>query len=157
MQTAPRAESAPLRSRIRLLGRILGDTIAEAEGGPVLQRVESIRRLAKAARHADPNGHRELFETLQRLDDVALLPVARSFSHFLNLVNIIEQHEGNREAGDPFREGLPEIDACLDALLAAGHERGALEQAVRALDIDLVLTPHPTEITRRTLIDKHVQ
>ena len=148
---------SPLRERIRLLGRILGDTIAEAEGAAVLERVESIRRLAKSARHADAHGHRELFATLQRLDDAELLPVARSFSHFLNLVNIIEQHEGNRAWLDPFREGLPEIDACIDALLAAGHDRAGIEEALKTLDIELVLTPHPTEITRRTLIDKHAQ
>jgi phosphoenolpyruvate carboxylase len=154
---ASMAPAAPLQERIRLLGRILGETIAEAEGPVVLDRVESIRRLAKSARRGEARDHRELFLTLQQLDEHELLPVARSFSHFLNLVNIIEQHEGNQVQRDPLCDWLPELGECLATLRAAGHDRAALERALAALDIELVLTPHPTEITRRTLIDKHSQ
>ncbi len=157
MTSNPDDAPSLLRERIRLLGRLLGETIAAAEGPAVLERVETIRRLAKAARHASEASHRDLFARLQALQERDLLPVARSFSHFLNLVNIIEQHEGNRRRLDPHCDSLPELDRAITVLGERGVPREQLAATLAGLDIELVLTPHPTEITRRTLIDKHRQ
>jgi phosphoenolpyruvate carboxylase len=88
------------------------------------------------------------------------LPVARAFSHFLNLANIAEQHHRIRRRRDYQRDSSagPQRGSCDDAfarLLASGIDPAELYDAVTRLDIELVLTAHPTEIARRTIVQKH--
>lgn len=150
---------APLRDDVRLLGGMLGDTLREQGGEALFARVEQIRRLARDARagRADPAA---LSQALARLDGEALLAVVRAFSQFLNLANIAEQHHRVRmRRRDAIACPLPPPEGSLDALAAAlaraGTAPAALAGAVRGLSIDLVLTAHPTEVTRRTLMHKY--
>src|SRR5690606_36356832 len=83
---------ARLREAVHLLGKQLGETIRDQHGDAFLAKIESIRQGSKAARQGSPAGDRQLRETLGRLSDDELLPVARAFSQFLNLANIAEQH-----------------------------------------------------------------
>ena len=83
---------AALKSNVRMLGKMLGDTIADADGSAILEKVETIRQLSKSARDGNQADHRALVEEIKNLPDDQLTPVARAFNQFLNLTNIAEQH-----------------------------------------------------------------
>lgn len=150
---------APLRDNVRLLGDMLGVTLREHGGDELFDRVEQIRRLAVAARtgRADASA---LLPELARLDGAALLHVVRAFNQFLNLANIAEQQHRVRVRRLAARraDAVPEpgtLAALATALTAAGVAPARIAQAVAELSVELVLTAHPTEVTRRTLMHKY--
>ncbi|WP_341502251.1 phosphoenolpyruvate carboxylase [Gallaecimonas sp. GXIMD4217] len=142
---------SPLKRQVHMLGDMLGQTIKDDQGQACLDRIEDIRQLAKAARGGDRQRRDELLETLSSLSDDELLPVARAFSQFLNLANIAEQYHSvsrSQHQQDPIGQLLAKLG---DA------EKARLPQVLAELDIELVLTAHPTEVTRRTLIRKYAE
>ena len=150
---------APLREDIRQLGGLLGSTIHEQSGEHVYQTVEEIRGLAKEARAGDAEAARALEERLGELPDELIVPVVRAFSQFLNLANIAEQHHRVRrsrawvrdtETG-PLRGSLEEF---FKRMQPTGNSED-LHAAIANLDIELVLTAHPTEVMRRSLLQKY--
>ncbi|WP_426149982.1 phosphoenolpyruvate carboxylase [Pseudomonas sp. DC3000-4b1] len=158
---------ARLRERVHVLGELLGATIGQQYGEAFLQKIERIRQGAKADRRSANAGKAHLRDSLDELGDEELLPVARAFNQFLNLANIAEQYQlirrrteedpGTPSAAHPAAEvldaeRLPEL---LNRLRAAGHGTEQLARQVGRLDIELVLTAHPTEVARRTLIQKY--
>jgi phosphoenolpyruvate carboxylase len=149
----------PLRDDVRLLGELLGETLREQEGTRLFDTVERVRALSKAAGQDDASAFRTLADELGAMPTEASLPVARAFSHFLNLANIAEQHHRLRRRRDYQREGAPpqrgSADEAFGRLLARGVSPEALHDAVSRLSIELVFTAHPTEIARRTLVQKH--
>ncbi len=141
-----------LRQNVKLLGRMLGDVVRQHGGEAIFDSVESIRQLSKHAQIE--NNFDRLFDTLGKLDDEATLHIARAFSQFLNLANIAEQHHST---SDSTAERLS-LEATLSGTIRSlqeTHDTQTIAAALDALHIDLVLTAHPTEITRRTLIHKH--
>ena len=78
----------PLRSNVSMLGKILGDVIADAEGQAFLNKIEQIRLLSKSAQAGNTEDGNELIKLLRTLSDDELVPVSRAFSKFLNLANI---------------------------------------------------------------------
>jgi phosphoenolpyruvate carboxylase len=149
-----------LRQDIHLLGTLLGDTLAAVEGREVLQLVEHVRALAKDARSGGTAEFEQLTSELSAMPVELSLPVARAFSHFLNLANIAEQHHRGRRRRAYRRDpnAAPQRGSCDDAfrrLLAGGITPEHLHRSVTTLRIELVLTAHPTEISRRTLVAKH--
>ena len=146
---------ASLRGNVSFLGRLLGETIAAAEGQPFLDLVEQIRRLSKSAREGSAGAREELRGVLQNLGNEQLVPVARAFSQFLNLANIADQHHNVSRGADPLLSASRSLATGIGELLEEGVATDAVVAAVRDLRIELVLTAHPTEITRRTLIHKH--
>ncbi|MCC2637468.1 MAG: phosphoenolpyruvate carboxylase [Moraxellaceae bacterium] len=151
---------APLRDDVRLLGRLLGDTLREQEGEDMFHTIERIRRLAKQARDGDSAARTELTDLLSSLADSEFLPVARAFTQFLNLANIAEQHHRlrRRRAYQWQADALPQPGSVRELLDRLGEMQTAPEAilaAVGNLDIELVLTAHPTEVSRRTLIRKY--
>ena len=143
-----------LREDVHLLGELLGETIRQQHGEAFLQKIEDIRHSAKADRRGEGE---QLSSTLGDLAEEDLLPVARAFNQFLNLANIAEQyqliHRRDADQPEPFEARvLPEL---LARLQAAGHGNDALARQLARLDIQLVLTAHPTEVARRTLIQKY--
>ncbi|MBE0366019.1 phosphoenolpyruvate carboxylase [Pseudoalteromonas ulvae UL12] len=146
------SDYSALKSNVNLLGQLLGKTIKEAQGEAVLAKVEQIRALSKASRNEEGSSRDELIEVLHQLTDDELLPVARAFNQFLNLANVAEQFHTisrqNDKNNHPLIESLHQIKS---ANLAAKE----VQDAILNLNIDLVLTAHPTEITRRTLVHKH--
>jgi phosphoenolpyruvate carboxylase len=147
---------ARLREEVHLLGELLGDTISNQLGEAFLAKIELIRQGSKAGRKGSSAGEQQLRETLAALSDDELLPVARSFNQFLNLANIAEQyHRIRRRRPD---EAQPFDDRVLAELLqrlVAGHKPEQLARQLGRVDIELVLTAHPTEVARRTLIQKY--
>lgn len=153
---------APLREDVRLLGNLLGDTLRQQEGVALFDRVEQIRTLAKKSSEGDLAASKELTRVLAALQDHELLPVARAYSQFLNFANIAEQYHRvrrrrayQRRPEAPPQPGSPQ--ELLPRLLAAGHGPDAIHEAMCSLSIELVLTAHPTEVGRRTLIQKYDQ
>lgn len=143
-----------LREDVHVLGELLGETIRQQHGDAFLQKIEDIRHSAKADRRV---AGEQLSSTLADLADEDLLPVARAFNQFLNLANMAEQYQliRRRDADqpEPFEARvLPEL---LARLKQAGHGNDALARQLAKLDIQLVLTAHPTEVARRTLIQKY--
>jgi phosphoenolpyruvate carboxylase len=150
----------PLRQDIHLLGTLLGDTLAAQGGRELLDIVEHVRTLAKDARVGEPAGFEQLRRELSSMPVELALPVARAFAHFLNLANVAEQHHRGRRrrAYRRDRGAPPQRGSCEDAfrrLLAAGITADDLHTAATSLRIELVLTAHPTEISRRTLVEKY--
>lgn len=148
---------ARLREDVHLLGELLGECIRNQHGETFFDKIERIRLGAKTARRGSAEGAEQLTGTLDSLREEELLPVARAFNQFLNLANIAEQyHEVRRRGAEepvPFADrALPEL---LGRLLAGGHSADALARQLGRLNIELVLTAHPTEVTRRTLIRKY--
>jgi phosphoenolpyruvate carboxylase len=80
-----------LRDKVRNLGNLLGQTIADDCGEDIFELIETIRNLSKRAHHGSPEDKAELIALLKGLKDNELVPVARGFSQFLNLSNIAEQ------------------------------------------------------------------
>ncbi|MCY1403218.1 Phosphoenolpyruvate carboxylase [compost metagenome] len=148
---------ARLREDVHLLGELLGNTIREQHGEAFLEKIERIRRGAKADRRSAEVSVEQLSSSLNDLSEDELLPVARAFNQFLNLANIAEQYQLIRrrdaDQAEPFEARvLPEL---LARLKVAGHSDDALARQLGRLDIELVLTAHPTEVARRTLIQKY--
>ncbi len=144
-----------LRGNVKLLGGLLGEVIEEAEGPAALEKVELIRLLSKSARAGEIDNHLKLQETLGKLDKNELELIARAFSQFLNLANIADQHHAiSREMDVEFSatETLSKVFSILDE---ESVSKDAMTDAVSKLNIELVLTAHPTEITRRTMIHKY--
>ena len=146
-----------LRDDVRLLGELFGDTLRQLEGDELFGLVEQVRALAKAAHAGDPDAFEALTDRLSALPVEAAAPIAAAFAQFLALANIAEQHHRVRRRRDYARDplGRPQPGSCADAfdrLRAAGMPPAVLAASVRSLQIELVLTAHPTEMVRRTLL-----
>ena len=162
MQTNPldHGKDEPLRDDIRLLGRILGDTVREQEGEAVFDIVERVRQTAiRFARSGDPSSRDELAALLDPLPRDTTQAVVRAFSYFLQLANIAEDehHIRRRRAhdlvGSPPREGS--LVFALDALCTAAVSPEAIGDFFAHALVAPVLTAHPTEVQRQSLIRNH--
>ncbi len=151
-----------LRDDVSMLGEMLGDTLRQREGDALFETVERVRRIAKAARQRDGHAIGALEGPLRALPLAMAVPVARAFAHFLTLANIAEQHHRVRRRRDYQREvgAPPQPGSFADTfarLLKGGVGTGALHAAIASMRIEIVLTAHPTTITRRTLAAKHMR
>src|SRR5262245_9257974 len=150
----------PLRDDVRLLGELLGDTVKRFAGEDVFRMVERVRALAKSGRAGNDQAFSELADVLAALSSDDTLPIARAFAQFLHLANIGEQHHRvrRRRAYQQDPTARPHRGSCDDSfsrLLAAGIAPERLYDAVCGLQIELVLTAHPTEVARRRIVQKH--
>lgn len=146
---------ASLRENIRLLGDCLGETMSNHLGEDFLNKVENVRMLSKEGRQSGDST--ALIQALEALNDTEIVPVARAFNQFLNLSNIAEQyHRVHRRRTN---ESLGIYKNPVGDLLKRLHDEGfTAQQMMDALNnqaIDLVLTAHPTEVVRRSLIRKY--
>ncbi|WP_226703515.1 phosphoenolpyruvate carboxylase [Microbulbifer elongatus] len=153
-------QNAPLREDVRLLGEELGTVLRTQAGDALYETVETIRQVAVESRSHGEMPVGKLRELLDPLDDETLLEVARAFSQFLNLANLAEQRhrerlrrQHERFPGDPDTDrGLRQV---LTELKNADVDQQKIRQVLSDLSVELVLTAHPTEVTRRTLIRKY--
>jgi phosphoenolpyruvate carboxylase len=154
----------PLGLEIRLLGSLLGQVIAEQEGRPLLDLVERIRRTTiRLRRGDDPSLRAGLVDELAALDADRAEVVIRAFGLYFRLVNLAEERELVREGrradrariGSRRREALASgetIDGAIAWLGRSGTAASDVEAAIRRLRITPVLTAHPTEARRRTVL-----
>ena len=151
------AHERPLVDDIRWLGRILGDVIRAQEGDAAFALVEQIRRLSVAFRRdADALAGKALKKQLASLSSEQAVSVIRAFTYFSHLANLAEdQHHIRRQqvherAGD-VRAGS--IEQALGKLKASGWTAKAIRQALANAHISPVLTAHPTEVQRKSILD----
>ena len=160
---APRTETgidkdAPLKEDIRLLGRMLGNVLREQEGAAVFEVVETIRQTAvRFRRESDAQSGAELNKMLKKLTRDQTISVVRAFSYFSHLANIAEdQHHIRRRrahmlAGSPAQQGS--IGYALARLDNAGVTGATVRGFFRQALIAPVLTAHPTEVQRKSILD----
>jgi len=158
MSTTPSDKDQPLKDDIRLLGRLLGDTVREQEGVELFECVEQIRRLAlRLHRDDDPAAREEMDAVLRNLPRENTNRVVRAFSYFSHLANIAEdQHHIRRtrahaRADAPPREGS--LALSLQRALASGVDAGKLAGFFAGAQVRPVLTAHPTEVQRKSILD----
>ncbi|HDI3175810.1 TPA: phosphoenolpyruvate carboxylase [Vibrio cholerae] len=148
---------AALKSNVSMLGRLLGQTIQAADGDVILAKVETIRKLSKSARTGNQADRELLIDEIKNLPNHQLTPVARAFNQFLNLTNIAEQYHTISRHCESHVNELDAIGSLFAKLAQKSVSKFDTAQAIRDLNIELVLTAHPTEITRRTMINKLVK
>ncbi len=146
---------ASLKSNVNTLGQVLGDTIRTHLDEPFLDKIEQIRQLAKSSRQGNDAAREEMLTLLNGLSDNELVPFAKAFNQFLNLANIAEQfHTISRNCDELVCVPDP-VEQLLGRMLHGSVDQTKMLECLQTLDIDLVLTAHPTEISRRTLIQKY--
>ncbi|MGV0887551.1 phosphoenolpyruvate carboxylase [Acinetobacter venetianus] len=151
--------TAPLREDVRLLGNLLGETLKQHAGQDLFNQIEQIRALAKGARDGQIEAEKQLEQLFLGLKDEEILPLTRAFSHFLNFANIAEQYHVVRSRRQAeFDEQAPSpnpLPHLFEKFKTQQINEQQLFQQLCDLKIELVLTAHPTEVSRRTLIQKY--
>jgi phosphoenolpyruvate carboxylase len=143
--------NAQLKDTVRYLGATLGETIEAELGSEWLQKIEQIRQDGRDSYAGETESTQRLTDLFASLDNRSLLTIGRAFAQFLNLANIAEQEFNSANQRDE------SLAVSLEKIKSLGADREKVLAAVNNLNIDLVLTAHPTEVTRRTLIHKHRQ
>ena len=151
------ANELPLVEDIRLLGRLLGEVIREQDGEDAYALVEQTRALSVAfRREADPVAGAALRKLLKSLSADSTVSVIRAFTYFSHLANLAEDRHHIRRravherAGDE-QEGS--LDVALSRLAKAGIGQSAIASALATSFISPVLTAHPTEVQRKSILD----
>ncbi|GJG86959.1 phosphoenolpyruvate carboxylase [Gemmatimonadetes bacterium T265] len=158
---APRPEDLPLHDDVRWLAGALGRVIQRLEGDDAFDTVESLRRACRARRHGEPGAPDldTLLAQVAALTPEASAVAARAFTLFFLLINTAEQvHRVRRRAA--YLEGDGDEPAPQPAsarwtmrrLRDDGRTAAEVADAMRRLAVRPVLTAHPTESTRRTLL-----
>ena len=155
------SKDLPLREDIRLLGRILGDTLREQEGNAAFELVENIRRSSVLFRKKQVNADRiQLEHLLDHLTPHDTLAVVRAFSYFSQLSNIAEDLHHNRrrrahmKSGSKPQEGS--IQLALQRLLDKKVSPQTLQNFFDKAIVSPVLTAHPTEVQRKSILDSQL-
>ncbi len=156
------ARDTALRYDIRLLGRILGDTVRQQEGEPCFALVERIRRTAvRFRRSAEEEARAELQAITRELPAAQATRIVRAFGYFSHLANIAEdQHQIRVLRARAMAGAAPEPGSLARALqrsAAAGLDRAALARFFAGALCVPVLTAHPTEVRRKSSIDRELE
>jgi phosphoenolpyruvate carboxylase len=170
------ANASQLRADIRVMGSILGNVIRAHEGDDILEKVETMRAMAKAWRASKEQNESSSSSSkeLEKLADFAkqlsipeLYKVSRAFTHFLAIANAAEGHHRSRRVKQSIAEPssyascgalYPKKDSCGGAipdLLKQGHKPADIWKALTTQTTELVLTAHPTQVNRRTILEKN--
>jgi phosphoenolpyruvate carboxylase len=155
-------KDVPLREDIRLLGRILGDTIREQSGQAVFDIVEQIRQNSvRFRREEDGAARRELEATLNSLPPSEALQIIRAFSFFSHLSNIAEdQHHIRRTRAHLLSASTPR-EGSMAYALARARQAGVPAAQIAAFFagaiVAPVLTAHPTEVRRTSTIEREIE
>ena len=155
-------EDARLRNDIRLLGRILGDTVRDQEGADVFDLVERIRQTSiRFHRDEDRAARSELEQILDGMSISETLRIVRAFSYFSHLANIAEDQNTIRQMRTrSAAKGAPRAGVLADTLalaFAAGATPADLRQFFKTAQVSPVLTAHPTEVRRKSTMDREME
>ncbi|MGY4309953.1 phosphoenolpyruvate carboxylase [Bradyrhizobium sp. USDA 4369] len=153
-------EDARLRDDIRLLGRILGDTVRDQEGADVFDLVERIRQTSvRFHRDEDRQARRELEQILDGMTIAETVRIVRAFSYFSHLANIAEDQNNIRRmrARSDANGGAGMLAATLAHAKSAGFEAADLRKFFSTALVSPVLTAHPTEVRRKSTMDREME
>ena len=153
-----------LRENVRYLGNILGKVIKEQEGENLFKLIEKIRKLSKAnsANLKKNHSYKNIIKTIQGLNAKNTLKVTRAFSHFMNLMNLAEFIDASRSLNE-YENSKKKInnsnifieEIFEDLFKNRKISNNKIYDLTKNLNIGIVLTAHPTEVKRRTLIQKY--
>jgi len=148
-----------LASTIRHLGELLGQAISEQESSALFETEERIRSLAKARRLGDSTAASELAAQVAALSIDQARAVASAFTLYFDLANLAEEAQRVDALREREREQHPApIDESIAEAVATLRQRGVsseqMARLLRDLHIELVLTAHPTEAKRRSILSK---
>jgi phosphoenolpyruvate carboxylase len=153
-------EDARLRTDIRLLGRILGDTVRDQEGADVFDLVERIRQTSiRFHRDEDKLARRELETILDSMSTADTVRIVRAFSYFSHLANIAEDQNNIRQmrGRGPAGPRPNMLTQTLAHAKAAGIGAAELRRFLGDAQVSPVLTAHPTEVRRKSTIDREME
>lgn len=147
-----------LRSRVKLLGRLLGNVLYEQAGGRVYKAVETLRRgYVSLRKKDDPNKSHRLKRIIAGLDPELATHVVRAFSTYFSLLNIAEEASQHRQRRQQVRTGKPLWIGSFDHTLREFKQQGVsaeqLQTLLNRLNYMPVFTAHPTESKRRTILE----
>jgi phosphoenolpyruvate carboxylase len=148
-----------LSATIHLLGEALGGVLREQESAVVFETEERIRALAKARRLDDKAAAERLAAEVAALSDDAARAIASAFAVYFDLVNLAEETHRIAALRERERSRSPapiaeSVGEAVGLLAARGTTPEQMTQLLRSLRIQLVLTAHPTEAKRRTVLSK---
>ncbi len=159
-----RIPTKSLRDDVRYLGNILGRVIKKQEGETFFNLVEKIRLLSKANTRNKNNKDRFKRITLeiQRLKPIKIFKLSRAFTHFMNFINLAESIDASRKLDEFENSNLKDkhknifIEEIFESLFKNKKIKPQkIYNIAKNLNIGIVLTAHPTEVKRRTLIQKY--
>ncbi|MBW5448203.1 phosphoenolpyruvate carboxylase [Cohnella sp. CFH 77786] len=150
-----------LRRDVRFLGNILGEVLVHQGGRELLDHVEKIREMSKALRAEYlPELYQEFVHTVRTMDPVIRHQVIRAFAIYFQLVNIAEQNhrirrkrDYERSAGEAVQPGS--IESVVLELKNKNIPIEEIRDMLEDMSLELVMTAHPTEATRRAVLDIH--
>ncbi len=150
-----------LRDDIRTLGNLLGEVLKVQGGRALFDRVEGVRLTARRRRIGEPGAERALEELLFDLPPETATLVARAFSSLCALVNLAERvHRLRLRRDGELNDAPPEVgtfERALRTVAARGIPVDQLQRIIDAIEVTPVLTAHPTEATRRTVLMKELR
>ena len=159
-----RIPTKSLRDDVRYLGNILGRVIKKQEGESFFNLVEKIRLLSKANINNTNNKNRfkKITSEIQRLSSIKIFKLARAFTHFMNFINLTESIDASRNLDEYENSNLKDkhknifIEEIFENLFKNKKIKPQkIYNIAKSLHIGIVLTAHPTEVKRRTLIQKY--
>ncbi|MFL6810380.1 MAG: phosphoenolpyruvate carboxylase [Bradyrhizobium canariense] len=149
---------ARMRDDIRLLGRILGDTVRDQEGPELFDLVERIRQTSiRFHRDEDRLARRELEQILDSMSTSETVRIVRAFSYFSHLANIAEDQNNIRQMRANKGGGSGVLAETLAHAKAAGIGADALRNFFKSALVSPVLTAHPTEVRRKSTMDREME
>jgi phosphoenolpyruvate carboxylase len=152
-----------LREDVRYLGNILGKVIKEQEGEKFYQLVEKVRKLSKANKlNYSNHSYGKIIRTISKLNPNYTFKLTRAFSHFMNFINLAESIDASRKL-DEYENSKKKIynknifieEIFEDLFNDKRISENKIYNLAKNLNIGIVLTAHPTEVKRRTLIQKY--
>lgn len=157
-----RIEDLPLREDIRLLGRILGDTVRVQDGEEVFDLVERIRQTSiRFHRDGDEVARQDLEALLPSLSPERAVEIIRAFSYFSHLANLAEDQHHIRLARARAITGAPPLPGSLAHCFAEARAHGLAPATLKAFfagaKISPVLTAHPTEVRRKSTLNREME
>jgi phosphoenolpyruvate carboxylase len=147
-----------LREDVHALGEMIGDMLLEQGGEALYKNVELARRLAIGRREGNSEDKEKLDTLMETMSTSAARDVSRAFSTYFQVVNTAEQVHRIRRRRDYMKDAdirqSRSLDSTIFELRDAGYELDAVMALLEKITIESVFTPHPTEITRRTVLRK---
>ncbi len=159
-----RIPTKSLREDVRYLGNILGKVIKKQEGVNFFKLVEKVRLLSKvnSSNKNKINSFKNLSRKIKNISPHNLFKLTRAFSHFMNFINIAESIDGARRL-DEYENRIQNktnknifIEEIFEGFFKNRKiSTNKIYNIAKSLNIGIVLTAHPTEVKRRTLIQKY--
>ena len=159
-----RIPTKSLREDVRYLGNILGQVIKKQEGISFFNLVEKVRKLSKAnkSNSLEKRSHFKIAKTLKNLSPSNTFKLTRAFSHFMNFINLAESIDASRRLNEYENSKKKSssknifIEEIFEELFKNKNiSSNTIYNLAKNLNIGIVLTAHPTEVKRRTLIQKY--